>query len=261
MAKKKDKKEQQAIEQVTNRVQFTDVAANCDHLENIDIQALIRVIRGVEVILDSDLAMLYGVENKRLNEQVKRNITRFPDDFMFQLNTEETKNLKSQFATSSWGGKRKNPYAFTRNGVAMLSSVLRSETAIGVNIRIMRAFTAIPKIVNQSIQMVERIVNIEHHQQETDGKIELIFDRIEKLSPKRPPNKSSQRAACGMHGHTYPTWFAAPNAESSSSTISLTTACFPSSPNAPMAFRPPSIPDTPSSSLQTLRNITNNILQ
>ena len=189
MAKQKDKKKQQTIEPVTNCDQFTVEVANCDLHENIDIHALIRVIRGVEVILDSDLAMLYGVENKRLNEQVKRNITRFPDDFMFQLNNEETTNLKSQFATSSWGGNRKNPYAFTRNGVAMLSSVLRSETAVGVNIRIMRAFTAIPKIVNQSIQMTERIVNIEHHQQETDGKIELIFDRIDKLSPKMLPEQ------------------------------------------------------------------------
>ena len=188
MAKKKDNKEQQAIEPAANCNQSTDKVAICD-LKNTDIKALIRIIRGVEVILDSDLAMLYGVENKRLNEQVKRNITRFPDDFMFQLNTEETKNLKSQIATSSWGGKRKNPYAFTRNGIAMLSSVLRSETAIGVNIRIMRAFTAIPQIVNQSIQMVERIVNIEHHQQETDEKIELILDRIEKISPKILPEQ------------------------------------------------------------------------
>ena len=188
MAKKKDKKEQLAIEPVSKCDQFTDKVAICD-LKNTDIKALIRIVRGVEVILDSDLAMLYGVENKRLNEQVKRNITRFPDDFMFQLNTEETKNLKSQIATSSWGGKRKNPYAFTRNGIAMLSSVLRSETAIGVNIRIMRAFTAIPQIVNQSIQMVERIVNIEHHQQETDEKIELILDRIEEISPKMLPEQ------------------------------------------------------------------------
>ena len=111
MAKKKDKKEEQAIEPV----------ANCD-LKNTDIKALIRTVRGVEVILDSDLAILYGVENKRLNEQVKRNITRFPDDFMFQLNTEETRILKSQFATSSWGGNRKKPYAFTRNGVAKSNS-------------------------------------------------------------------------------------------------------------------------------------------
>lgn len=176
MAKKKANKKDQ------------EVVANCD-LKNIDIKALIHEIRGQQVLLDRDLAMLYGVENKRLNEQVKRNITRFPEDFMFQLNTEEMGILKSQFATSSWGGSRKKPYAFTRNGVAMLSSVLRSETAVGVNIRIMRAFTAIPQLVNQSIQIVERIVNIEHHQQETDEKIELILDRIDEISPKQIPEQ------------------------------------------------------------------------
>ena len=178
MAKKKTKAEESQLTELE--------VTNCD-LKNINIEAMIRVVRGVQVMLDSDLAMLYGVENKRLNEQVKRNITRFPPDFMFQLNSEEMKNLKSQIATSSWGGSRKRPYAFTRNGVAMLSSVLRSETAVGVNIRIMRAFTAIPQIINQSLQVIERIVNIEHHQQETDEKIDLILDRIEEISPKQLP--------------------------------------------------------------------------
>ena len=98
-----------------------------------------------------------------------------------------TDNLKSQIATSSWGGTRKRPYVFTRNGVAMLSSVLRSETAVGVNIRIMRAFTAIPQIVNQSFQVIERIVNIEQHQQETDEKIDIILDRINEITPKQLP--------------------------------------------------------------------------
>ena len=152
-----------------------EIITNCDNLdsgpkfevqkmdiEKIDFKSLIHVIRGQEVILDSDLAMLYGVENKRLNEQVKRNMDRFPADFMFQLTKQEWNtlrsqfailkstenefitNLKSQIATSSWGGARKNPYAFTRNGVGMLSSVLKSKTAIEVNKRIMRAFTAIP---------------------------------------------------------------------------------------------------------------------
>ncbi len=206
MAKKKVKKDVQAIEPVGNLDRMKDFAgfevANC-YLKNIDIKSMIRVIRGLHVLLDFDLAGLYGVENKRLNEQVKRNIIRFPPDFMFQLSKEEyqclrseivtlkqgSDNLKSQFATSSWGGTRKRPYAFTRNGVAMLSSVLHSETAVGVNIRIMRAFTAIPQIVNQSFQVIERIVNIEQHQQETDGKIEFILDRIEEISPKPLPEQ------------------------------------------------------------------------
>jgi len=190
MAKKKDTKEQQAIEPVSNCDQYTEMVAICDHIENIDIAAMIQVVRGQPILLDSDLAILYNVKNKRLKEQVNRNIERFPEDFMFKLTREEYNRLRSQFATSNGrGGARYLPYAFTRNGVAMLSSVLRSETAVGVNIRIMRAFTAIPQIMNQSIQMVERIVNIEHHQQETDGKIELILNRIEEISPKMLPEQ------------------------------------------------------------------------
>ncbi len=105
------------------------------------IQSKIHEIRGQRVMLDFDLATMYGVETRRLNEQVKRNIERFPEDFMFQLTAGEYEILKSQIATSSWGGTRKLPYAFTENGVAMLSSVLRSPLAIQVNIGIMRVFT------------------------------------------------------------------------------------------------------------------------
>ena len=106
------------------------------------VESLIRVIRGQQVMLDRDLAELYGVEIRRLNEQVKRNIERFPEDFMFQLTPNEFDNLKSQFATSSWGGVRKLTYAFTEQGVAMLSGVLKSPTAVEANIRIMRAFVS-----------------------------------------------------------------------------------------------------------------------
>jgi len=119
---------------------------------NTKIEELIFTVRGRQVMIDKDLALLYGVETKRLNEQVKRNIERFPEDFMFQLTMEEyqlinCQDLKSQIATSSWGGTRKRPYAFTENGIAMLSSILRSETAIAVNIKIMRTFTQIRKTV------------------------------------------------------------------------------------------------------------------
>ena len=151
-------------------------------IKSINIESLIQVIRGQQVMLDSDLAMLYGVETKRLNEQVKRNLNRFPEDFMFQI-------LKSQIATSSWGGTRKIPYAFTRNGIAMLSSVLRSDTAVEVNIRIMRAFTMIPQLVNHNTQIIERIFNIEQHQKETDKTIKVILDRIEDVSPKLLPEQ------------------------------------------------------------------------
>ena len=168
--------------------------ANCDikGIDSINIESLIRVIRGQQVMLDSDLAMLYGVETKRLNEQVKRNSNRFPEDFMFQLTQDEAVRSRSQFATlnTQRGQNLKYlPYAFTRNGIAMLSSVLRSDTAVEVNIRIMRAFTMIPQLVNHNTQIIERIFNIEQHQQETGKTIKVILDRIEGISPKFLPEQ------------------------------------------------------------------------
>ena len=180
--------------------------ANCDikSSDTINIKSLIRVIRGQQVMLDSDLAMLYGVETKALNQSVKRNGNRFPADFMFQLTKEEavllrSQNgslnedgmiLRSQFVTSNGrGGTRYLPYAFTRNGIAMLSSVLRSDTAVEVNIRIMRAFTMIPQLVNHNTQIIERIFNIEQHQLETDKTIKVILDKIEDVGPKLLPEQ------------------------------------------------------------------------
>ena len=104
------------------------------------IAAQIYVIRGEQVMLDSDLAELYGVPTKRLNEQVSRNLDRFPEDFMFQLTRDEFANLKSQIATSSWGGRRTAPRAFTEHGVAMLSAVLRSRQAVQVSLAVVRTF-------------------------------------------------------------------------------------------------------------------------
>ena len=111
------------------------------------IQNKIYEIRGRKVMLDVDLAEMYQVETKRLKEQVRRNIERFPDDFMFELTRQEWENLRSQIATSSWGGTRYLPFVFTEQGVAMLSSVLNSKLAIAVNISIMRAFIAIRQLV------------------------------------------------------------------------------------------------------------------
>lgn len=142
----------------------------------IDIKSLIRVIRGQQVMLDRDLARLYQTDTGQLNRQVKRNLDRFPLDFMFQLSDEELEILKCQNGISSWGGDRYLPFAFTRNGIAMLSSVLRSKTAIEVNKRIMRAFTAIPDLVNNNILMMQRILNIEQHQTETDEKVNFLTD-------------------------------------------------------------------------------------
>lgn len=113
------------------------------------ISQKIYLIRGVKVMLDKDLAELYGVTTGRLNEQVKRNIDRFPADFMFQLNETEWKNLISQNAISNWGGRRKLPFAYTEQGVASLSDVLKSETAIKIHVAILRAFVKMRKFLNE----------------------------------------------------------------------------------------------------------------
>lgn len=143
-------------------------------LPTVIIQQKIYEIRGEKVMLDKDLASLYQMEVKRLNEAVKRNIRRFPADFMFQLSKEEWSNLKSQFATSSWGGVRKLPYAFTEQGVAMLSSVLNSEIAIEVNISIMRTFVAVRQLVSSS-SLSQRVGSIEKDLNELKAYIEEVF--------------------------------------------------------------------------------------
>lgn len=137
------------------------------------IQSKIYEIRGQQVMIDKDLAGLYQVEVKRLNESVKRNLKRFPEDFMFQLTTEEWQNLKSQFATSSWGGTRKLPYAFTELGVSMLSSILNSELAIEVNINIMRAFVAVRRFIANP--PVDRVSELQNELRELKSYIEEVF--------------------------------------------------------------------------------------
>lgn len=152
----------------------------------IDIRPMIRVIRGLYVLLDSDLSALYGVETRRLNEQVKRNIARVPEDFMFQLSKAELDNLMSQNATSSWGGTRKLPYAFTEQGIAMLSSVLKSKTAVEANIRIMRAFVSMRRFLITNVQLFQRLEALEYHQLEmkqhqevADKRIDEVFKRLD----------------------------------------------------------------------------------
>jgi hypothetical protein len=141
----------------------------------------IYIIRGQKVMLDRDLAEMYGVEVKRLNQAVKRNTSRFPEDFMFQLNQDEFQNLKSQFVTSSWGGIRKLPYAFTEQGVAMLSSVLNSETAIQVNIQIIRLFTKMKQLILDNKDLWMKIEKIEQHLLKNDEEIKTIFAYLKKL--------------------------------------------------------------------------------
>ena len=144
-----------------------------------NIQVLIKTIRGVQVILDRDVARLYGVATGALNRQVKRNEERFPEDFMFRLSAEEWDNLKCQIGISSWGGDRQLPYAFTENGIAMLSSVLRSPTAIEVNIRIMRAFSSMRRFLLANAQMFQRIEAVEKRQIATDAKVDSILQRLD----------------------------------------------------------------------------------
>jgi hypothetical protein len=144
-------------------------------------------------MLDEDLADLYCVETKRLIEQVKRNLDRFPEDFMFQLDSEEAAALRSQTATSNTGrgGRRYAPYVFTEQGVAMLSSVLRSKTAVAVNIEIMRAFVELRRAANSYEAIERRLAQIERDMGEHDDQLEQIFSALRQLiapppQPKRP---------------------------------------------------------------------------
>jgi len=153
------------------------------------ITSKIYLIRDKKVILDSDLAELYQVETRRLNEQIKRNIKRFPEDFMFRLTKEEWTNLKSQIATSSWGGRRKEPYAFTEHGVLMLSSVLNSERAIAVNIMIMRVFIKIKETLFNNKDLLLRMKEIEMKVSNQNKNIELIFSYLDELLKKKENSK------------------------------------------------------------------------
>lgn len=151
------------------------------------IAQAIRVIRGQKVLLDADLAALYGVETKVLLQAVKRNHERFPDDFMFQLTTDEFNDLRSQLVTSSWGGRRYRPYAFTEQGVAMLSSVLRSPQAIAVNIEIMRAFVRLRELLASHKALAKRLEELEA---KTDTRFKQVFEAIRQLmTPPDPPKK------------------------------------------------------------------------
>ncbi len=147
--------------------------------------------RGLKVMIDSDLAELYQVETKRLNEQVKRNISRFPQDFMFQLTEEEWENLKSQNATSSWGGRRIAPYAFTEHGVLMLSSVLNSDKAIEINIQLVRIFTKMREMLLTHKDILLQMEEIRKSVANQDERIDLIYNYLmEFVKQEKQPRKS-----------------------------------------------------------------------
>lgn len=154
------------------------------------IENKIYLLRGQKVMLDEDLAELYQASTKRLNEGVKRNFKRFPQDFMFQLTKKEVRILRSQIATSSYGGRRYIPYAFTEQGVAMLSSVLNSERAIQVNIQIMRTFTRLRRIISSHRQLANKLKQLGKRIDKHDDEIQTIFEAINRLvaieqKPKR----------------------------------------------------------------------------
>ena len=158
----------------------------------------IYIIRNQKIMIDNDLAKLYQVETKRLNEQVSRNAERFPEDFMFQLTEDEFENLKSQFATSSlftgnggWGGRRKLPFAFTEQGVAMLSGVLKSPVAINVHIQIIRVFTKMKELLLTHKDILLKLEKIEKKMGSHDEQIALIFTYLKRLL--NPPHPSRQR--------------------------------------------------------------------
>jgi len=158
------------------------------------IERAIRLIRGEKVILDADLATLYGVETRVLVQAVKRNLERFPPDFMFQLTTQEFTVLRSQSVTSrGWGGRRYPPYAFTEQGVAMLSSVLRSPRAIGVNIEIMRAFVRMRRLLSSHAKLEKKLLEME---EKFEGQFTIIFEALKQLMAPPEP----QRRKIGFRG-------------------------------------------------------------
>ena len=145
----------------------------------------IYLIRNQKVMLDRDLAKLYQVETKRLKESVRRNSSRFPEDFMFELTNDESEILRTQIASSSWGGSRYTPMVFTEQGVAMLSSVLKSERAIAVNIKIIRIFTKMRALLNDNLSLRLEVENIKKKMSNHSKNIELVFSYLDELIEKK----------------------------------------------------------------------------
>ena len=205
MANNIDKKEPVAICD-----QSKIYVTKCDNHELAgNIEPLIKVIRGQQVMLDKDLATLYGVETRVLNQTVKRNIERFPDDFRFELSREEC--LRSQIVISNGrGGNRYSTYAFTEQGVAMLSSVLRSQTAIEVNIQIMRAFVSMRHFMVSNASVFSRLETMEYHQleilqhqQDTDKHIEATNKRIDEVFRRLDEGNAKPKQGVFYNGQVY----------------------------------------------------------
>ena len=195
MAKKTTKDKTQEV--VANCDRFEEHITNCDNFEKnemvpsqYDIERLILTIRGKQVLTDRDLAAIYGVETKRLNEQVRRNIARFPERYRFQLTKKEMMELVANCDRfKSLKHSTTEPFVFTEYGVSMLPSVLNSQKAVDISIRIIDAFVAMRRFMIQNAAVLMRIAHLEKHQIETDEKIDLILDKIEKHHPKLLPEQ------------------------------------------------------------------------
>jgi len=159
-------------------------------VQRASVERRIYIVRSQKVMIDNDLALLYRVPTKAFNQAVRRNMPRFPADFMFQLTSDETENLRSQVVTSSWGGRRYLPLVFTEQGVAMLSSVLKSERAIQVNIAIMRAFVKLRELLATHKELDLRLEELEKKFQKHDGQIQEVFHAIRALLAATPAKRA-----------------------------------------------------------------------
>jgi len=184
--------------------EFDPVMSATRKIDNVE--SAIYLIRGQRVMLDSDLAAIYGVTTRRLNEQLRRNRSRFPDDFAFQLTAEEFKNMKSQIATSSLrsqfvtsrshGGKRKLPWVFTEHGALMLASVLNSQIAVQASVRVVRAFVRLREMVVANVQLAAKLEQIERRLDSHDEAIVELFAALKRLLESPQP---SRRREIGFH--------------------------------------------------------------
>ena len=171
--------------------------ANTQLLHDESLVSKIYFIRGQKVMLDRDLAELYGIETNVLKQAVKRNISRFPSDFMFGLMKPEFENLRSQFVTSSWGGTRYAPMAFTEQGIIMLSSVLGSQRAVDVNIRVVRLFIRLREIVSSNKEILQKLTELEKRMDSTNADVQNIFAVLRELVNPPQPSPEPQREQIG----------------------------------------------------------------
>ncbi len=167
------------------------------------IEAMIYIIRGMRVMLDSDLARLYGVETKTLNRQVRRNLSRFPEDFLIEPNSKELDDLRYQIgaanSTTDWNYKRRSiPMLFTENGVAMLSSVLHSEQSIQINITIMRTFNKLRNLLSLENSVEKRLGDLEEDMDDTQKLFKIVFEKLDKIEVKVTPYLPEKRRRIGL---------------------------------------------------------------